>query len=182
MDREPERTLDYFRGRTSRRMMLPSADVLLSTVVFAISHLVAEYYTGSFLDFRLGITYGPSATPRQAERVYDHFISDMLTEVVWVIMAAVVVFMIQWLFQPPNSKHRPSRVSIAAVFGGLFYCWSRWGISLFSQRLGFSIREFRNYLFSMAIAVLVGIGLAMLRRKLADAADVAVLPVVIKEP
>lgn len=163
-------------------MMLPSADVLLSTVVFAISHLVAEYYTASFLDFRLGITYGPSATPRQAERVFDYFISDMLTEFVWVIMAAVVVFMIQWLFQPPNSKHRPSGVSVAAVFGGLFYCWMGWGIWFISQRLGFSIREFTSYLISMAIAALVGIGLAMLRRKLAERKDAAVLRVVTERP
>lgn len=181
MDREPERTLEYSRLRTSPRVTLPSADVLLSTVVFAITHMVAEYYTGSFLDFRLGII-GPTATPYERAIVENHFISDMLTEAVWVIMAAVVVFMIQWLFQPPNSKHRPSGVSVAAVFGGLFYCWMGWGIWFISQRLGFSIREFTSYLISMAIAALVGIGLAMLRRKLAERKDAAVLRVVTERP
>lgn len=170
MDREPERTLDYFRGRTSPRVTLPSADVFLSTAVFAVSHMVAEYYTGSFVAFKLGL-FGATTTPYEMALVEHHFIFNMLTEAVWVIMAAVVVFMIQWLFQPPNSKHRPSRVSIAAVFGGVFYCWMGWGIWCISQRLGFSIREFTNYLVSMAIAALVGIGLAMLRRKLSQPTD-----------
>lgn len=179
VNREPERTLEYSRLRTSPRVTLPSGDVLLSTVVFAISHMVAEYYTGSFLDFRLGII-GPTATPYERAIVENHFISDMLTEFVWVIMAAVVVFMIQWLFQPPNSRHRPSRVSVAAVFGGLFYCWMGWGIWFISQRLGFSIREFTSYLISMAIAALVGIGLAMLRRRLSKPTEVPALPVLTK--
>jgi hypothetical protein len=159
-------TLGYYSssGKSAAGSVLSS--IITATFCFAAAHFVAECLTGYLGTFEFH-WLGPASNPRQLEKLTDHYLSNIVIEVLWLIPAAALVFLTQLglgLYRRDTLRPPRPRIWTVGVSLGVCYCWARWGLWGLSKSAGLPFAESTNFFSSMFFAVLIGVVLAICRR------------------
>ncbi len=162
MSEQKPPTLDYSSAHPESQVGQAIVSVLVATVCFAVAHFVAEIVMQNLGAYRFG-WFGADLSPWDLE---DEVLFNTFVEVVWLVPASVIVFVIQGcaLVLALSSQMRSGSWALALLLG-LFYCLSRWGLWGVCKALDVPFSDKANFYSAMLIAALCGGVLALWRRK-----------------
>lgn len=151
-------TLHYVSPTCASETRRLLSSIAIATFWFAAAHLVAECVTGYLAAFEFH-WLGPAANPFQLEKLRNQYLFNIFVEVLWLVPAAALVFLIQLglgLYYRDTLRPPKRGTSLIGVALGLSYCWARWWLWRLAQSAGFPFPESENFFDSMFLAAVAG--------------------------
>jgi hypothetical protein len=158
-------TLDY----VGPPQIKPDADweagmLLLGTACFAIGFWITEYLTGYVMNFVFFIRGVPSS-PYGLIKLHDTFYWDMCIETAFCLAAAVLVLIIQCIYDPRRDSPLRHNAWLIAALLGLGNSWARWGIWWLVRLSAMHYSDGADFMIAMSLAAGTGLLIARWRRR-----------------
>ena len=124
-------SVDYVGSSVAPSDDMQAARIVLTAIAFAFGNLVIEFIIGYILKYVVWIDGRPPAGPEMTD-FRDDFTFDMVMRTIWCFCAAIIVLLVQCMYQPSRSDRWRRHWWLAAIsLGAVDSCflWGLWGLS-----------------------------------------------------